>query len=334
VLHVESGGLAGGWTKGTQISPTMFQEVSPGVSNFYNTIYFRTTVPGSLISGTVTLRGRVLYDDGVVIYVNGVELTRYNMPAGTITAATQATPAHENTDSVPTFEIVVTNWLAGNNLIAAEIHQNGATSSDMVFGLELSATVPSQVVRPPVAVQIVSQPQSRTVGANTSVLFSAGALGDPTLTYQWRKNGIDIAQATGASLLINNVAPGDAGSYTLRVANSFSSATSLAAILTVTNGGPICFPVSWASSLVISTNALRASRSGNLTSIVLEWTNPVTNTCGSNATVVLQRALTLGTANPVSSALWTDIYTNVFGTVRITNTVPNSAQAYYQLRVP
>jgi hypothetical protein len=67
--------------------------------------------------------------------------------------------------------------------------------------------------------------------------------------------------------------------------------------------------------------------------IVLKWTNPVTNTCNSNATVVLQRALSLGNAYPVSSTLWTNIHTNVFGAATVTNTVPGSSQAYYRLRV-
>jgi hypothetical protein len=264
VLHVEDGGLAAGWTKGTQISPTMYELPSPGVSNFYNTIYFRKTV-SSVGSGTVTLRGRVLYDDGVVIYVNGVELTRYNMPAGVVTAATAAT-GHENTDSVPTFEIVVTNWVAGNNVIAAEVHQSGFNSTDVVFGLELSVVAAvSQVVRPPVPVQIVSQPQSRSVGTNANVAFSVGSIGDPTLTYQWRKGGVDIARATNPTLVINNVAGSDAGSYTVRIANLFSSATSSAGILTVTNAPPTGGNCTNAPPLLFERQA---------TNLVLRWTNP------------------------------------------------------------
>jgi hypothetical protein len=125
VLHVEDGGLPGGWVKGTRVSPTMFQEVSATESNYLNTVYFRKTVSTPFVGGTVRLRGRVLYDDGVVIYVNGVELARYTMPAGAITAATQASGGHEAGDSVPTIDIVVTNWVAGNNVIAAEVHQSG-----------------------------------------------------------------------------------------------------------------------------------------------------------------------------------------------------------------
>src|SRR5436190_20941790 len=93
-----------------------------------------------MYGGTVKLRGQVLFDDGVVLYLNGSELGRFNMPTGTITAATQARSGHESTDSVPTFEMVVTNWNAGNNVLAAEVHQNGPASGDIVFGLELTVT--------------------------------------------------------------------------------------------------------------------------------------------------------------------------------------------------
>jgi hypothetical protein len=88
--------------------------------------------------------------------------------------------------------------------------------------------------------------------------------------------------------------------------------------------------------LRLGTNELSQTlvRTNNATTIVLKWTNPVTNSCGSNATVVLQRALTLGNTYPISSALWTNIYTNVFGSVTVSNTVPGDGQAYYRLRVP
>ena len=44
-----------------------------------------------------------------------------------------STQATEDTyrELVPEFEIVVTNWSAGNNLLAAEVHQNGAASGDV-----------------------------------------------------------------------------------------------------------------------------------------------------------------------------------------------------------
>src|SRR4030095_1759014 len=54
--------------------------------------------------------------------------------------ATDAT-GHENVYEGP-YDIAVTALVEGENVLAAEVHQAGASSSDMVFGAELTATVP------------------------------------------------------------------------------------------------------------------------------------------------------------------------------------------------
>jgi|GEM_PF-1516636 len=78
-----------------------------------------------------------------------------------------------------------------------------------------------------------TQPQNQTVVSGTSVTFSATFTGAAPFTYQWRLNGTDIPNATGATLNLTNVSGTDEGSYTLVVSNASSSATSAAASLTV-----------------------------------------------------------------------------------------------------
>ncbi|HEY5914534.1 MAG TPA: immunoglobulin domain-containing protein, partial [Verrucomicrobiae bacterium] len=80
---------------------------------------------------------------------------------------------------------------------------------------------------------ITTQPANRTVTAGTSVSFSVVATGTAPLSYQWMKNGGNIAGATTATLTLNNVTATDAGSYTVRVSNTGGSVTSAAAMLTV-----------------------------------------------------------------------------------------------------
>lgn len=81
---------------------------------------------------------------------------------------------------------------------------------------------------------IQSQPQSAKVAAGGSVTFSVGATGLPTPDYQWSRNGTALSGATSASLVLNNLSPANAGSYTVRVSNSLGSVVSSAAVLTVT----------------------------------------------------------------------------------------------------
>lgn len=84
-----------------------------------------------------------------------------------------------------------------------------------------------------VAPAITTQPVSQTVNAGDSVTFTAAASGNPTPTYQWRKNGVDISGATGTSYTINGVAAGNAGNYTVLATNAVGSDLSAAAVLTV-----------------------------------------------------------------------------------------------------
>jgi hypothetical protein len=89
----------------------------------------------------------------------------------------------------------------------------------------------------PVAVQaavITTQPASQSVTTGQSVTFSVVASGDG-LSYQWQRDGKDIAGATGASYTLANVQATDNGaSFTIVVRNAGGSVTSAAATLKVT----------------------------------------------------------------------------------------------------
>jgi Zn-dependent metalloprotease len=80
---------------------------------------------------------------------------------------------------------------------------------------------------------ITTHPQSQTVTAGANVTFTVVATGTPPLSYQWRKDGQDLAGATAASLVLNNVQTSHAGTYTVRVSNSAGAVTSNPATLTV-----------------------------------------------------------------------------------------------------
>ena len=68
-----------------------------------------------------------------------------------------------------------------------------------------------------------------------TVTFSVTADGTTPFTYQWKKGGIDIPGATGATYKIVGVQLSNAGNYTVAVTNSVGSATSDIAALTVSN---------------------------------------------------------------------------------------------------
>lgn len=80
----------------------------------------------------------VLRDDGCVVYLNGQEVARYNMPAGTISYSTWASSAIEYAWDAP--QTIANLLVAGDNVIAVEVHQGNATSTDVSMDLKLTGT--------------------------------------------------------------------------------------------------------------------------------------------------------------------------------------------------
>ena len=81
--------------------------------------------------------------------------------------------------------------------------------------------------------RITTQPASQTVALGTAASFTVTATGTPSPTFQWYKNGIAIAGATGATLTIPTVALTDEGTYYVVASNSVGATSSDNAVLTV-----------------------------------------------------------------------------------------------------
>ncbi len=100
---------------------------------------FRTTFSWPATNGpNATLFARLLVDDGVVIYLNGEEIYRYNTPAGPVTRLTQAVSPIGVPACFTNSSISVTNLLGGTNWLAVALTQV-ASASDACFAMELDA---------------------------------------------------------------------------------------------------------------------------------------------------------------------------------------------------
>ena len=129
----------------------------PSATNKYVTTYFRksfTVADPSQVSG---LSLRILRDDGAVVYVNGTEVFRTNMPSGTIGYTTRASNAIED-NTFYTASFASSLLVAGTNVIAVEIHQADVTSSDISFDFELKATVTTTTSAQSLAQMLVAPP--------------------------------------------------------------------------------------------------------------------------------------------------------------------------------
>jgi autotransporter-associated beta strand protein len=86
--------------------------------------------------------------------------------------------------------------------------------------------------------QITQQPVSQVTTLGAPATFTVAATGI-SVTYQWRKGGMEISGATEASYTIAAAEAADAGSYDVVVATSAGSVTSASVALTVLNPGGI-----------------------------------------------------------------------------------------------
>ena len=109
------------------------------------TTYFRRDfrVPDPSLYNYLSLR--VLRDDGAVVYLNGLEIWRTNIPGGIVNSATDAIVAVIGGDENKFFDFIVRRppLVTGTNIIAVELHQKGTTSSDLSFDLEARGTNPA-----------------------------------------------------------------------------------------------------------------------------------------------------------------------------------------------
>ncbi len=87
---------------------------------------------------------------------------------------------------------------------------------------------------PSVAPQISTQPGSRALAVGLTATFSVGAIGTPPLAYQWSKNGVPIAGATGASYTTPPATLADDGArFSVIVSNAAGTAASAEVSLAV-----------------------------------------------------------------------------------------------------
>ena len=125
-------------------SGAMTDTGNPDAANGRYTTYFRLSFEGAdplAFQGglqlTLTRKG------GVIVYLNGTEILRRNLPWGAAVGA--GLPASTEADTVETVSIPAALLLSGSNLLAVELHQyeddDDGELSDGLFDLELTGRV-------------------------------------------------------------------------------------------------------------------------------------------------------------------------------------------------
>jgi hypothetical protein len=137
-------------------------------SHKYITSYFRRAFTIADPMTVTAMNAELMYDDGVVVYLNGTEVKRLHMPTGTITASTLS-PGGETGNRYESYDLSANRNLlvAGTNVIAVEVHQAQPTSSDLTFDLALTVTA-----------ACASAPIAGFTGTSDEATFASGGGGE------------------------------------------------------------------------------------------------------------------------------------------------------------
>ncbi len=117
---------------------------------------------------------------------------------------------------------------------------------------------------------ITVQPQSQSVLVQGSVTFQVSVSSLTTLSYQWRKNGVNISGATSSNYVISAVQTNDQAAYSVKVTNAGGTVTSSNANLTVLVPPTITIqPVSQAGA--VGQNISFATAANGTTPLTYQW---------------------------------------------------------------
>lgn len=133
-----------GWSKGPcQIGYGDGDEATiiGAASNLITAVYLRRSIVLEDAASINSLDLQLLRDDGAIVYLNGTEILRSNMPTGTPTfsmlASSNVTSPAENYYN--SYTISPITFIEGTNIIAVEVHQSAVNFSDLGFDLQATA---------------------------------------------------------------------------------------------------------------------------------------------------------------------------------------------------
>ena len=105
------------------------------------TVYFRKEFEITNANLITEATARVMSDGGAIVYLNGVEIARDNMPADPVNFETFASSdSNIREGNIDVFSFLPSALVDGINVIAIELHNGSSASSDMGMDLQLDVT--------------------------------------------------------------------------------------------------------------------------------------------------------------------------------------------------
>lgn len=160
-------------------------------SNKRPTYYFRKSfrLDDTTLADSARFTLSYTVDDGFVLYVNGQEVCRYLMPDGNVSYSTYATTYAQSNPDTGSLEIPSSCLRGGENVIAVEVHNNSATSTDIYWDAALT----------------VSTSGATAISASNKLVLAEDQDGDYTAIFEPLDDTQARYDAGGTPLRINEV---------------------------------------------------------------------------------------------------------------------------------
>ncbi len=255
----------------------------------------RATTPPVLFGisggGSVELGQKVTLQVSISGTVSDPELTyqwrRNGTALAAATAATYVLEAVTAADSA-TYTVAVTNS-AGTSVATTDV-----------------------TVKAAAAPVITTQPRTTTASVGQTITFTLAATGSFPRTYQWRKDGTNLAGGTDAALTLTSITTATAGVYTVVVTNALGSITSASASLTVNAATPPVVSSNYPFDVTAAQGAsatLSISLNGGSSPFTYQWLKSGAPIAGATGSQLLFNSVALTDAGKYSF-----VVTNAAGT--------------------
>jgi hypothetical protein len=216
----------------------------PDTNNKYPTTYYRQSFVATNVASYTNLLLRLERDDGVIVYLNGVEVFRNNVPETVTFASFSSGNAADDGTAQFNFTVPASRLVEGTNVLAAEIHQDNGSSSDIWFVLD-ALGVPVLIRNRTPIVTLDSPTNFAGFLAPASLLLTATAT-DPDGTVakvEFFDTGAKLGEDTNAPYEFTWNAPaiGWHSLYAMATDNQGASATSVGTFVSIfdSQGSPL-----------------------------------------------------------------------------------------------
>ena len=244
--------------------------------------------------------------------LTGLKLTVDGANAAEFVASAVSPAAPIAAGATASFSVTFTPSVVGKR--TAKLHVSSNSAQTAVFTVTLTGETQIQP-------SVTQQPLPSVVNPGATVSFTVAASGTAPLTYQWRKDTVNIPGAIAATYTVKKASEGDQGTYDVVVSNGAGTDTSDPVTLVVND--PVSFPTPLADqSVPVGGTATFTPSVQGMPPFTYQWRKNGVNIDGATSDTLTVSGVTLASAGQYSVAV-----KNSLGTVISSNASLNVVDA-------